>query len=82
MLVVAGHTEMGAEAVGAIPTVLQGCIHVWEGEKAEGFTVFPKDAVNLGFFQSLLEIHAAAGSSLLQILLDLKKKKRCDYTIP
>lgn len=50
MLVMAGHTELGPEAVGVIPTVLQRCIHVWEGEKAEGFTVFPKGALNLGFF--------------------------------
>lgn len=33
MLVMAGHTELGAEVVSAIPTVLQRCICVWEGEK-------------------------------------------------
>lgn len=49
MLVMAGHTELYSEAVGDILTVLQRCIHVWEGEKA-GFTLFPKDALNLGFF--------------------------------
>lgn len=46
----AGDTELGAEIVGAIPAVLQRCIHVYKREKEKGFTVFPKDALNLGFF--------------------------------
>lgn len=50
VLEMAGHTELGAEIVGALPAVLQRCIHVYEREKEKGFTVFPKDALNLGFF--------------------------------
>jgi len=46
----ARHTEVDAEVVGAIPAVLQRCICVWEGEKEKGFRVFPKDDLHLGFF--------------------------------
>lgn len=50
MLVMSGHTELGAEVVCAIPAGVQRCIDVWEGEKEKCFTVFPKDALDLGFF--------------------------------
>lgn len=43
----AGHTELGAEIVGAIPAVLQRRTHVYEREEEKGLAVFPKD---LGFF--------------------------------
>lgn len=49
----AGHTELGAEIVGAIPAVQQRCIHVDEQEKDKGFKVFPKGALNLGIFFNL-----------------------------
>lgn len=50
MLVIAGHTELGAEVVSAIPASVQRCFDVWEGKKKKAFTAFPKDALDLGFF--------------------------------
>lgn len=44
--------------------------------------MFPKDALNIGFFKSLLEIHAAAGNSAKDPFRSPKNLKRYDYTIP
>lgn len=41
---------IGVDMVSTAAAALHRCLTVWEGEKEEGLTVFPKDTLDLGFF--------------------------------